>query len=79
MAGLSDTDPRVARMQIELLRQCSPARRLQIMTSLSAAAIGFSQQYLLQKLGDAQAGRIEWVRLNYGAALADQLRQESGR
>ncbi|MBO1438249.1 hypothetical protein [Meiothermus sp. CFH 77666] len=77
MAGLSDTDPKVARLQIELLRQSSPARRLQIMASLSATAIGFSRQVLTQKLGNARLARIEWVRLHYGAMLAEQLREKS--
>lgn len=78
MAGLSDTDPQVARLQTELLWQRTPAQRLQIMASLSASVIGFSRQHLTQKLGDARLARIECVRPDYGAALAQQLREKSG-
>ncbi|GIW33925.1 hypothetical protein [Meiothermus sp.] len=77
MAGPSDTNPKVVRLQIELLRQSSPARRLPIMASLSATAIGFSRQILTQKLGSARLVRIEWMRLHYGAVLAEQLREKS--
>ncbi|GEM83790.1 hypothetical protein [Meiothermus hypogaeus] len=78
MAGLSNIDPKVVRLQIELLRQSSPARRLPIMASLSATAIGFLHQTLTQKLGNACLARIKWMRLHYGAVLAEQLREKSG-
>ena len=69
----NDTDPKVARMQIELIRQMSPARRLQIAASMSAMVVGLSRQTLEQKLGNSEAAKIEWVRLNYGLHLAEQL------
>lgn len=64
-------------MQIELLRQSSPARRLRLMASMSALVVGLSRQNLQQKLGAAQAAKIEWVRLHYGAGLAERLRKAS--
>ena len=74
MEKLSDTDPQVARLQLELLRQKSPAYRLQLMSSMSALVIGLSRRNLEHRLGDAQAAKIEWVRLHYGAGMAEGLR-----
>lgn len=71
--SFSDTDPKVARMQIELIRQMSPARRLQIMAAMSEMVIKLSRQNLEQKLGNAQAAKLEWIRLHYGAELAGKV------
>ncbi len=73
MGSLSDTDPRVARLQLELLRQKSPAYRLQLMSSMSALVIGLSRKNLEQQLGDAQAAKMTWVRLHYGAEMSKAL------
>lgn len=73
MDRLSDTDPQVARLQLELLRQSSPARRLQLMASMSALVIGLSRKNLEQQPGDAQSAKIEWVRLHYGPEIAQGL------
>lgn len=74
MKGLSDTDPKVARLQLELLRQAGPLKRLQIMASLSAMVAQLSRSHLEQKLGDAQAAKVEYIRINYGAELAEKAR-----
>ena len=46
--GLSDTDPDVLRLQTELLRQATPARRVETALSLSAALIdiAYAQVFL---------------------------------
>ncbi|WP_337868651.1 hypothetical protein [Meiothermus sp.] len=69
----SDTHPQVARLQLDLLRQSSPARRLQLMASMSALVIGLSRSNLEQQLGDAQSAKVEWVRLHYGSKMAQGL------
>lgn len=74
MRGLSDTDPKVARMQIELLRQAGPVKRLRLMASLSAMVVQLSRRHLEQKLGNSEAAKIEWIRINYGADLAEKFR-----
>lgn len=76
MHGLSDTDPKVARMQIERIRQMSPAQRLEAMASMSEMVIMLSRQNLERQLGDPQEAKIEWIRLNYGNILALQMRLE---
>jgi hypothetical protein len=75
MHGLSDTDPKVARMQIELLRQKSPGERLQLMCAMSEMVIQLSRQNLERQLGNPHQARIEWIKANYGAVLAEGFRQ----
>jgi hypothetical protein len=59
MAGLSDTDPKVARLQIELLRQSSPARRFSLMASWSTLLPQASFQEVKQHYPDELGAKLE--------------------
>lgn len=72
----NDTDSAVERAHIELLRQAGPEKRLQmalVMTSRTIAAARAG----LERANPALSARerdLLWVRMNYGAELADRLR-----
>jgi hypothetical protein len=86
MAGvepLTDTDPETARVQMDLLRRASPARRLRLALSLSQSVLTLSRDGIARRLpgaGPREVG-LEFVRLHYGEELADELRRHlhSGR
>ena len=83
MEPLTDTDPEVARVQMELLRKASPARRLRLALSLSRSVLALSRAGIAQRLPRASPEEVglEFVRLHYGEALAGEVRQRlrSGR
>lgn len=83
MEPLTDTDPEVARVQMDLLRRASPARRLRLALSLSRSVIALSRGGIARRLPGASPEEVglEFVRLHYGEALADEVRQRlrSGR
>ncbi len=76
MAGLSDTDPKVARLQIELLRQSSPARRFSLMASWSNLLLQASFQEVKQHYPDELEAKLEWARRQYGSEIAERLRNQ---
>ena len=74
--GLSDTDPDVLRLQAELLRQTSPARRLEMALSLSAALIDIAYAGIRRRqagISDVDAG-LQFVEIQYGRELAQAVR-----
>jgi len=74
--GLSDTDPDVTRLQAELLRQATPARRLEMALSLSAALIDIAYAGIRRRqagISDADAG-LQFVEIQYGRELAQAVR-----
>jgi len=74
--GLSDTDPDVRRIQAELMRQTTPARRLEIALSLSAAVIDIAYAGIRRRLAgisDVDAG-LQFVEIQYGRELAQAVR-----
>ncbi len=73
MASPNDTHPDVAKLQLELLRQATPQRRLELALDLSAFLITQSRQHLTQKYKDSGRANLEWVRFNYGDRTADKL------
>ena len=75
--SLTDTDPEAARVQLELLRRASPARRLRLALSLSESVLSLSRAGIARRLPGASPREIglEFVRLHYGEELADELRQ----
>lgn len=75
-APLSDTSPAAARVQLELIRRASPARRLQACFSFSKSMIALSRAALREGSPDCDELelRLRWVELNYGAALAAAVR-----
>jgi hypothetical protein len=78
---LSDTDPDAARVQIELLRQAGPARRLELALRLTRDVIAASRQTLrrLHPAASQEELDVLWVRQNYGDELADGLRADLAR
>jgi len=74
--GLSDTDPDVLRLQAELLRQATPARRLEMALSLSAALIDIAYAGIRRRqagISDVDAG-LRFVEIQYGRELAQAVR-----
>jgi hypothetical protein len=73
--SLTDTDPEAARVQLELLRQASPARRLRLALSLSRSVLTLSREGIARRRPQAspEAVGLEFVRLHYGRDLADEV------
>ena len=76
---LSDTHKEATKVQLELLRQASPEKRLRLMESFSRDVRALSLQTLERKLGDPLEAKLEWVRLNYGEDLSRRVRTELRR
>jgi hypothetical protein len=74
---LSDTAPEAERVQIELLRKATPARRVAMMRSLSAMAIGLARRALGRANPGLSREQIDllFVQQNYGKELAESLRR----
>jgi hypothetical protein len=75
MEPLTDTDPEAGRVQMELLRQASPARRLRLALSLSRSVLALSREGIARRRPGASGEEVgvEFVRLHYGPDLADEL------
>jgi len=73
---LSDTDPDSARVQLELFRQASPARRLGLALSLSESVLTLSRAGIARRMPDASPEErgLQFVALHYGTGLANELR-----
>lgn len=74
--SLSDTDDAAARVQLELIRRASPARRLQACFGFSNGMIALSRAVLRDRfpeLDDRDLG-LKWIELSYGAGLAAAVR-----
>jgi hypothetical protein len=72
-----DTDPEAERVQLELLRQAGPARRLQMGLGLSAWAITLAHNAIRRTMPEASELEIKlrFVELHYGRELADDVRR----
>lgn len=73
MDRLSDTDPQVARLQLELLLQSSPARRFTLMAGWSQMLMLAAYKQSFQRFPDEQAARLAWLRQQYGPEVAERL------
>jgi hypothetical protein len=71
----ADTDAEAERVQLDLLRAASPARRGGLAVALSAAAIGASRRALERRSPAATEEEIglRFVELNYGPELAAEV------
>jgi hypothetical protein len=70
--AINDTSPEAARVQLGLLRRASAARRFHLVRSLSRTVIELSRRVAR---GPSGAGRVRhFISINYGAALASELR-----
>lgn len=80
----ADTDADAERVQLDLLRAATPARRAALAISLTATTIGLSRRALERQSPEASAEDIDlrFVELFYGPELAAELlawRRERGR
>ena len=78
MEPLSDTDPEAARVQLDLFRHASPAKRLALALALSRTVIGLSRRGLARRMAGATEEEIglRFVELHYGRELAQAVREE---
>jgi hypothetical protein len=78
MEPLTDTDPEARRVQMELLRRASPARRLRLALSLSQTVLALSREGIARRRPRATAEElgVEFVRLHYGPDLADEVERD---
>jgi len=71
-----DTHPEAERVQIELFRRASPARRVQLALSMSDAVIALSRRAIRRQepeLGEQELG-LRFVALHYGEPVAQRVR-----
>src|SRR5579884_2611729 len=71
-----DTHPEIERVQIELLRQATPERRLALGLSLSEEAMQIARQAIARAhpLASEQEQGLLFVEVTYGKDLADRVR-----
>jgi hypothetical protein len=74
---LTDTHPEAEKVQIELIRQASIAKRISLMRSLTAMLINLSRQGIAKSNPgmNAQEVDLRWAELNYGMKLASEVRE----
>ena len=72
----SDTHPDAERVQLELLRRASVARRLDLTRSISATAIALSRRAIARANPELNARDLDllFVEYHHGADLAERLR-----
>ena len=74
--GLSDTDPDVLRIHADLLRQATPAQRIELALSLSASVMELAYAGIRRRspgISDFDAG-LQFVEIHYGPDLAQAIR-----
>ena len=76
-----DTSPDAERVQIELLRKASEARRFGLVRSLSKSVIQWSRQTIRQAHPDASEEELAllFVAVYYNQELADAVRADLAR
>jgi hypothetical protein len=76
-ARSADTDAEAERVQIDLLRRASVARRASMALALSAQVIGMTRRALRRSHPEATEAEAElrFVELHYGAELAAGVRR----
>ena len=74
---LTDTHPDAERVQLELIRQASVAKRVSLMRSLTSLVIQLSRQGIAQANPgmDEQEVALRWAELHYGKTLAGKVRE----
>ncbi len=76
-----DTSPEMERMQIELIRKATPAKRFAIMQAWSQLLIEANKQRIRKDhpgIGEEEISLV-FVARHYGQALADALRDDLAR
>lgn len=76
-AAASDTSLDAHRMQVELLRRASEARRFALCRSLTETVVSLSRRALREQMPDATEREIliRWVTMNDGEAQAEGVRR----
>ena len=71
-----DTSPEIERVQIELLRKMSPARKFNLVRSMTRTMIQASRANIQAMHPDADENelRLLFIELYYGKELADRVR-----
>ena len=72
---MNDTHPKIAALQLELMRAASSAQRLALMNAYSSELIALSKRTIAARIPDVLEANLEWVRVHYGPELADRLRK----
>ena len=77
----SDTSPEVERVQIELLRKMSPAKKFSLVRSMTRTMIQASRANIQTLHPDADENelRLLFIELYYGKELADRVRIDDER
>ena len=72
---MNDTDPRMDRVQLDLLRKASIETRGRLCTSLSHTVIAASRRAVRDQMPNATEREVmlRWFRLTYGGELAERL------
>ena len=75
------TSPEMERVQIDLIRKASPAKRFAIMQAWSQLLIEANKQHIRKDHPDASEEEISlmFVARHYGQVLADGLRADMAR
>lgn len=76
-----DTSPEAERVQIELLRKATPARRFRLARSLSQTMIQVSRANIrrLHPEMDEEELKLLFVEIYYGKELAERVRMDMER
>jgi hypothetical protein len=69
----SDTSPKIAAMQIEVLRKKSPADRLLLVCSLSEMVNELSMRNCEATVVDPFLARLEWIKNVYGKEFSRKV------
>ncbi|MHC4470634.1 MAG: hypothetical protein ACYTDY_03115 [Planctomycetota bacterium] len=72
-----DTRPDAEAVQISLLRQTSPARKMRLVRSLTATVVGWSRRAIRRADPEADEREVElrFLALHYGENLAAAVRR----
>lgn len=72
----ADTDPKAERVQLDLLRHATVARRASLARSLSCTTLQLTKRAIQESNPTASANElaVRFVAICYGPALADGLR-----
>lgn len=76
-----DTSPEVERVQIELIRKMSPAKKFNLVRSMTRTMIQASRANIRALHSDADENelRLLFIELYYGKELANRVRMDSER
>jgi hypothetical protein len=73
---MNDTHPKMAAIQLELVRNATHQRRSELMNEFSRDLINASRATLFQKHnGNELEAKLEWVRINYGVQIEQRIRK----